>query len=118
MWVFFPKKFQVHANVPSFGLQFSPSVYDALVKLSAYLDVSQNESELMSHGKRELCNEQTEKPSNSNVFKCSVCVNVEHAILHVNLENDLENSLILAFSLGKIDLQYVVNKHYAFCFIF
>eukprot|EP00268_Persea_americana_P023609 TRINITY_DN23168_c0_g2_i2.p1 TRINITY_DN23168_c0_g2~~TRINITY_DN23168_c0_g2_i2.p1 ORF type:complete len:2954 (+),score=526.87 TRINITY_DN23168_c0_g2_i2:1710-10571(+) len=104
------KQLEVHANVPSFGLQFSPSVYDALVKLSAFLDVSQNESELVSHGKRELCNEQTEKPSNSNVFKCSVSVNVEHAILHVNLENDLENSLILAFSLGKIDMQYDLQE--------
>lgn len=70
----------------------------------------------MSQGKCERCNEQTEKPSYSNVFLYSVSVNVEHAILNVNLENDSENSMILAFSLGKIGMQYVVNK--ALCILF
>lgn len=70
----------------------------------------------MSQGKCERCNEQIEKPSYSNVFLYSVSVNVEHAILNVNLENDSENSMILAFSLGKIGMQYVVNK--ALCILF
>ncbi|XP_058105015.1 uncharacterized protein LOC131248653 isoform X2 [Magnolia sinica] len=100
----------VHAIISSLSVHFSKSIYDKLLTLNAFLDISTNERKLFGRGKFAPHNIGTENANGSSVFQYSVAVNLEHVSLHVNLENDSENSLILAFTLGKIGIQYGMQE--------
>ncbi|KAL6005779.1 hypothetical protein ACLOJK_006352 [Asimina triloba] len=100
------KESQVHAMISSLGIHFSKSIFDSIIRLIAFHDLSKNEYEVVYSGKCTLQSDGMEKANGSSVFHYSVCVNLDHAALHLNLEDNAEDSLILAFVLEKIGILF------------
>ncbi|XP_042498014.1 uncharacterized protein LOC122076662 [Macadamia integrifolia] len=99
------KQLQVHLVMPSLCVNFSPSIYGAVVGYFAYLDIPQSKSEFPMHERLNLSEYTTEEPRTS-IFQYSVAANFNYVCFNVNLADDVENSLVLTLALGELDLQY------------
>ncbi|XP_043712275.1 uncharacterized protein LOC122661037 [Telopea speciosissima] len=108
------KQLQVHLVLPSLSVHFSPSIYGAVVECFAYLDIPESKSELKIHGRLDLSEFNMEEPR-SSIFQYSVAANLNCVCFHVDLADDVENSLVLIFALGELDMQYYSQEQMDKC---
>ncbi|XP_068635600.1 intermembrane lipid transfer protein VPS13 isoform X2 [Aristolochia californica] len=85
------KNMEVHCLVYALGVHFSTSIYDAFMKLSSCLDIAQAS--------------RAKNIDASNVFNYFLSLHLSHVFLDVHLEDKTEDSLLISFSMDKLDIR-------------
>lgn len=83
--------FQVEATFSMFNVHFSPSIFEGVMSVIEYLDIQ-------DHGARNA------PPYPVHIFHFTIKTNLALFRLHVNLENEGENSTVLVLSIQQLDL--------------
>ena len=104
--------FQVCIITPSLHVNFSPTIYGAVLGLLANLDVLHFKSViLLKENSLSTMSSTTQK-----AFHSSIIANLESVSFRINLESDKErNGCTLMFNLHKIDIRYVFLSILFFC---
>ncbi|EFH50478.1 hypothetical protein ARALYDRAFT_910516 [Arabidopsis lyrata subsp. lyrata] len=91
------KQLEVEATLPMFNVHFSPSIFKGVMSVIEYLDIQ-------DHAARNA------PPSPAPIFHFTIKTNLAFFRLHVNLENEGENSTVLVLSIQQLDLWYSLTK--------
>ncbi|KAL1212574.1 hypothetical protein V5N11_021137 [Cardamine amara subsp. amara] len=90
------KQLKVEAILSMFNVHFSPSIFEGVMSVIEYLDIE-------DHGARNA-------PYPAPIFHFTIKTNLALFRLHVNLENEGENSTVLVLSIQQLDLWYSLTK--------
>ncbi|CAA7023283.1 unnamed protein product [Microthlaspi erraticum] len=91
------KQLEVEATLSTINVHFSPSIYEGVISVIEYIDIQDHEDR--------------NAPINPvPIFRFTVDTNLALFRLHVNLENERENSTVLVLSIEQLDLWYSLTK--------
>ncbi|XAR69469.1 hypothetical protein NMG60_11001060 [Bertholletia excelsa] len=99
------KQLEVHVFLPSLNVHFSPSVYGAVLECLAKFNELSSKRDSVVLPKYSITSSELKT---QEVFHSSIIVNVESISLHINLENDRENSCALLFDMHKLDIRIIL----------
>ncbi|KFK27746.1 hypothetical protein AALP_AA8G423700 [Arabis alpina] len=91
------KQLEVEATLSMIDVYFSPSIYEGIMSVIDYLDIQ-------DHG------DQDDPPYPTPIFRFTINTSLTLFRLHVNLENEGENSTVLILSIQQLDLWYSLTK--------
>ncbi|TXG57716.1 hypothetical protein EZV62_015545 [Acer yangbiense] len=102
-------QFEVYVAISPLQAHFSPSIYGSIVALIAHLDSQQSRTVpamLNNSSSLNVTSNRVENP----VFGLSISANLESVSVHVDLENDGENSSLLMLTLQDLDISYSLQE--------
>ncbi|KAI9153087.1 hypothetical protein LWI28_005759 [Acer negundo] len=102
-------QFQVYVAISPLQAHLSPSIYGSIVALIAHLDSQQSRTVpamLNNSSSLNVTSNRVENP----VFGLSISANLESVSVHVDLENDGENSSLLMLTLQDLDICYSLQE--------
>ncbi|ESQ32011.1 hypothetical protein EUTSA_v10003500mg [Eutrema salsugineum] len=91
------KQLEVDATLSMINVHFSPSIFEGVMSVIEYLDIQDHRA-------------QDAPPYPGSIFRFTINTNLALFRLHVNLENEGENSTVLILSIHQLDIWYSVSK--------